>query len=190
MDELIRKAKAGDVEAFEAVVRQTARPLRAMLAWYVSDPGAVDDLLQETYLYVFEHLGDYEPGTNFLAYLKAVARTTSLKRYRKWQREQQAFSRFRQHARRKLAELAEPALDDDPRADQLRRLRACMQGLGERAQRLIHWRYFDRMGVNEIAEQLGKSANAVAVTLHRIRGSLGDCLRRETTSTAGGTADE
>jgi DNA-directed RNA polymerase specialized sigma24 family protein len=48
MDELIGKAKAGDVEAFEAVVRQTARPLRAMLAWHVSDPGAVDDLLQET----------------------------------------------------------------------------------------------------------------------------------------------
>lgn len=190
MDELIRQAQSGDVDAFEAVIRQTARPLRAMLAWHVSDTSAVDDLMQETYLYVFEHLGDYQPGTSFLSYLKAVARTTSLRRYRKWQREQQAFARFREHARTRLAELAEPSLGDDPHGLQLQQLRRCMQGLNARAQRLIQWRYFERKAVQDIARQVGKSAGAVAVTLHRIRRTLADCLRRQQPAPAGGGGDD
>src|SRR5262245_39172613 len=64
-ENLVRRAQAGDGQAFEDIVRRLEWPLRT---WLVArcPPGAdADDIAQSTFLEAFTRLGTFTPGTDF-----------------------------------------------------------------------------------------------------------------------------
>jgi RNA polymerase sigma-70 factor, ECF subfamily len=55
-------------------------------------------------------------------------------------------------------------------------LRACMAGLGPKAARILHSRYFDDLPVDEVARQENRPVGSVYVSLSRIHADLSDCV--------------
>jgi RNA polymerase sigma factor (sigma-70 family) len=55
-----------------------------------------------------------------------------------------------------------------------------MNQLNDDSRSLIRVRYGDGFSVKQIADQLGHSANRVAVRLHRLRLALLECMERGT----------
>ena len=59
IEEAIRRTLAGDVSAFEEVVRQFERPLRVWLATQAPPAIDIDDVAQRTLIAAFSQLGMY-----------------------------------------------------------------------------------------------------------------------------------
>jgi RNA polymerase sigma-70 factor, ECF subfamily len=174
-DDLLCRAQAGDRDAFDRLVLNTAPLVRSWLALQVRHLDQVDDLAQEVYLYVYDHLADYRPGSNGLAWLRAITRNQALGHWRAYQRRSAAHERYCDALRHQLSEVAHE-LPESGRPDLLARLRACVDRLSERARALITQRYDNDLSVEAMAAQRAQSANQVSVSLWRVRRTLADCL--------------
>lgn len=179
-DEAIDRARRGDIGAYEEVVRRAATFVRAYLALRVRDGETVNDLAQETFLYAYEHLSDYTPGTDFPAWLKAIARTQALKHWRSRQRKQAAHDRYLAAIQDRLVRGAEALEEGEPVESMLTKLRGCLDRISGHARELVRLRYFENRPTREIAGIQGKSVNQVNVTLFRVRRALGQCVEGST----------
>jgi len=71
--EIVAAAQAGDAAAIEAVYQATAGPLYTLLRRLVRRPAIAEELLQETFVDVLEHIGAYEGRCPLPAWIRALA---------------------------------------------------------------------------------------------------------------------
>lgn len=57
----IRDMANGDKEALRQFYEETARPVYSFIFAVLKDPHESEDVMQETFLTVWEHAGDYKP---------------------------------------------------------------------------------------------------------------------------------
>ena len=136
-------------------------------------PADAEDVLQDSASIMFSKIDQFQPGTNFRAWAYAIVRNEILRYFSK--------------AKKKPLSLTEEAYDDvehlatdesEVPSVQLKALLMCLEGLGEQARDMIMKRYRDNMQVKGIADELGRPANSVYVTLSRIRKRLQECITR------------
>ena len=140
------------------------------------------DIVQEVFLTISRKADTFTAGTNFPAWACTVARYQTL-----------GFQR--QRARRActldedvIALLEDGRMVDGPRfEEEVSVLKGCLLKLAPRARELIWARYHRQRMPEDIAEEIGWTANAVRVALSRARTLLRDCL---TSRIADGMAKE
>ena len=74
---LVRRAQAGDLEAFGRLVAAT-QTMAYAVARSVLRPGVADDAAQEAYLRAFRRLRDLEDPARFLSWLRRIVITVAL----------------------------------------------------------------------------------------------------------------
>lgn len=176
LDEAIRSVRSGNTAAFEVVVRQLERPLRAWLAAHAPPGVDVDEVAQRSFVSVFTRLRDYELGTNFPAWLFTIARfqlKTELTRLRRVAdyHVRYAPDLLQRELERRSSE--PPELQES----RLEHLRACLGGLGEHLRRFIRWRYAEEIPLEEMAARSGRSVAAIKKQLWKLRRRLHECVR-------------
>ena len=85
-DILIRRAAGGDGEAFAELIGRHEQPLAALIRRMAGDVHAADDVLQETLLLAWSHLGDLRDPARFRPWLLGIARNCCRAWYRSPQR--------------------------------------------------------------------------------------------------------
>jgi RNA polymerase sigma-70 factor (ECF subfamily) len=131
------------------------------------------DVLQETNLVLWRRASEFQPGTHFMAWAYRIAHFQILALRQKQAREKLVFSD------ELLQLLVEEEADaSEVKQDRLAALQHCLDQAGEQPRALIAKRYAEGMGVQEIAERIGKTANAVSRSLYRIRLALMECVER------------
>jgi len=70
---LVRQCRAGDRQAFEALVRRYQKPVYNAALRLLHDPEDARDVAQTAFLKAYEHLADYEPGYKFYSWLYRIA---------------------------------------------------------------------------------------------------------------------
>ena len=73
-DDLMRAFQGGEVEAFEALVARYQKPLAVFVHSRTAESATTDDIVQETFIRVYEHHRDYIPSGRFRAWVYAIAR--------------------------------------------------------------------------------------------------------------------
>jgi RNA polymerase sigma-70 factor (ECF subfamily) len=172
----IRSVCEGNTAAFEAVVRRWERPLRAWLAIHAPPGVEVDEVAQRSFVAAFTRLRDYEPGTDFAAWLFTIARFQLKTEVSRLQRVADYHVRYapdlllRELERRS----SEPAHIVQTRLDHLQ---ACLGQLGEHLHRFIKWRYAEEISLQEMAARSGRSVTAVKKQLWQLRRRLHECVQ-------------
>jgi RNA polymerase sigma-70 factor (ECF subfamily) len=185
--ETIRRARQGDMAAFEQIVRRFERPVRAWVATHCPPGGDSDDVAQKTFITAFARLHEFADGTNFSAWLFAIARyqlmteTTRLRRLADYHTRYAPDLLDRELERR----AANPAGRMTAR---LAHLLTCLETLGEPARRFVDWRYTDQIPLQEMAERTGRSIAAVKKQLWMLRQKLQECVEEKLAAEAGGLA--
>ncbi len=72
-DTVVAAARAGDSTALEAVYAATAGAVYTLLRRLVRRPAIAEELLQETFVDVLEHIGAYEARCPLPAWIRAIA---------------------------------------------------------------------------------------------------------------------
>jgi len=153
------------------------RHQQAVLGYVLSiEPNFADaeDIVQEVFLAVSRKAQMWSAGTDFFAWVCAVARYETLHFQR---------TRARRTARldEDVVELLHAAgtLDEFQRQHRVDVLRRCLRRLAPRAKELVWRRYHGAQMPEQIASGVGWSVNSVRVALTRARRVLRDCMERQ-----------
>ncbi len=84
---LVRAAAAGDLDAFDSLVRLYQQPVWRFLCRLVRDPALAEDLAQETFLRAFRKLDGFAHQSRFSTWLFQIARNAGIDALRRRDRD-------------------------------------------------------------------------------------------------------
>ena len=169
---LVDRVLAGDQAAFSQIYDDYFPRVYAFTLKRVGDPVEAEDLTQETFVQLYRSLPSYEGRSSLLTWTFGIAHNVC--------------SRFFRHCSRWMVGPKDAReLDDKPveseierRVDAARVLDRCDTVLEANRrpahQEIFHLRYGDSHSIKEIAARVGKSNEAVKVSLRRSRAVLSD----------------
>ena len=168
-DAIARKIEAGDPRAFDAFFERYAGPLAGHLCGMVRNRATAEDLLQETMVRVYSHIGRYRERGAFRAWVYRIATNLALTELR------------RSRIRRECAlgtPAEEPACEaPDPeerleRAEAKDAVRRGISALPDEQRAVVLLRVRREMGIREIARTLSIPEGTVKSRLHHAVRSL------------------
>jgi RNA polymerase sigma-70 factor, ECF subfamily len=168
-------------DEFVSLLTAAQRRVYAFICTLVFDRIDADEVLQETNLTLWQRRDRFEPGTDFVAWACRIAHFKVLKL-------RNSAKRHRVRLDDAVIELLATEAIEEQRADrqlateQYERSRqallACLAKLSERHRHTLLLHYQSGESLATIGASLGRTANAVAQLLHRIRATLRTCMQR------------
>ena len=171
---LIQRILNGDQNAFASLVRKYWKQIHTFAWGKTGDFQIAEDIVQETFLQVYQKLDTLEDPTQFTRWLHQIANRRCIAWLRKnrvqtepleetdvSEIETEAYSRY-------VATEHEKTIADAQR-DLVEKLLAKLK---ERDREVITLHYFEEMSSPEIGEFLGVSENTIKSRLHRVRQQL------------------
>jgi RNA polymerase sigma-70 factor (ECF subfamily) len=176
IDRAVAAVNRGRRDVYRTVIEACENQVRLTLAALLPDGASVEDVAQETFVVAFSRLREYRIGTDFAAWIQAVARNMGLNERRRWLRKQSLLRRYRA----RIEETVAPGLEDlsgRMTQDASKAIRQCVSQLQDHARGVVEAFYFDDLPSGKIAERFRRPASWVFVVLHRARQALGQCLK-------------
>lgn len=174
----IQRVLDGDTSAYSTVISETEVKVRVILAAMLHTSASIDDVAQEVYLTAYRKLTHYEPGTDFIAWIKTITRNMALNERRRWAREQALKNRFQVTVEEKLQE-HQNKVTEQISGKLTTRLAECLEKLNDPFKSIIKDFYYKNLSSKELAERLGKTDGAIRLMLWRSRSSLASCLNKK-----------
>jgi RNA polymerase sigma-70 factor (ECF subfamily) len=170
---LLEAAARGDRASFRALYEATAPKLFGVILRILSDRTAAEDVLQETYVRIWQNAERYAPEAGPpMPWLTAIARNRAIDRIRS-----ERITRNRtSDDDAVLSRLAAPPAGDPIMHNALRR---CLQGLDEEARSTVLLAYCSGYSREELAERFSRPVGTIKTILHRSLKLLKACLERE-----------
>jgi RNA polymerase sigma-70 factor (ECF subfamily) len=178
IEEAVNRVRDGDLDDYRIVVRAFHQRLRGALAGLCPPAVDPDEIVHLTFVEAYRSLARYRPGSDFFAWLCAIARfrlLTECKRLRRQLTHQQTY------AEQLLSERVMGLTESEVKLTDLRLqwLRECIAQLKPDAQSLLDQRYGRREPIEAMAGVLGRSASAIRVQLFVLRKKLRECVERK-----------
>lgn len=172
--ELIQRILDGDQQAFASLIRKYQKQIHT-LAWRkIGDFQIAEDIVQETFLQVYQKLETLEDPTHFARWLHQIAnrRCIALLRKNRIQTEpleETDISEIETEAYSQYVAAEHAKMTADAQRDLVEKLLAKLK---ERDREVITLHYFEEMSSPEIGELLGIPENTIKSRLHRARQQL------------------
>jgi RNA polymerase sigma-70 factor, ECF subfamily len=156
---LLEKAGEGDRKAFKEVVSLYQQKVFLLAYSILRNREDALDVVQETFMRLYQKLSAYERDRNFQAWLLQIAKNLSIDFYRKH------YGKRREMEIDKRVEELQLAADDcrsNPESSELRTvISRSLERLGERQRLIFVMKHFNGLEYREIAEVLGISVGTV-----------------------------
>lgn len=167
--ELVRRCGLGDRHAFEKLVLRYQRPVYNAALRMLRHHDDARDVVQTTFLKVYEHLAEYDPRYRFYSWIYRIALNESINQL---------------NGRRRSGQVSEDIPIDGPGPDQSadsqqagRQIQAALMTLRDEYRAVIVLRHFLDLSYEEMAEVLGVPEKTVKSRLFSARQLLRDALR-------------
>jgi len=164
----LSRVRAGDPDAFEAIVRIHARGIRRVAARIVGGGDAADDVVQETLLRAFKALDRFDARLELAPWLHRIAANAAIDEARRRGRElsltpdEEGFS--------PIPELLSSEPSPERRAVSTaggRATRAALAELSPSERAAFVLRHYEGQSIPEISKALGKRDNATKQSIFR-----------------------
>lgn len=147
--------------------------IHSFIMTMVPNKSDAEDIMQNTFIYMWEHFGDYSPGTRFFSWAVTIAKFQVLT-YRKTNTR----SKIRL-SEKALDLIAEENLKLSTQMDErYEALQKCLKKLPEEESDFLKKKFIQGSTVKKIAEDIGASLNVVYKRLSKIKGMLLNCIRQ------------
>jgi RNA polymerase sigma-70 factor (ECF subfamily) len=189
-DELVARARANDVGAFEELVGRHEEKIYRLAMRFTRNETDAAEILQETFLSAWRNLDKFEGKAQFGSWLYRVAVNAALMLLRSQKRHPQiAVEDMTAEALGEAARDAGPGLgagtdwsrrpDDQFQSEELRQqIQSSVDQLPESQRSVFLMRDVDGLSTEETAELLGVSIPTVKTRLHRARLTLREAITR------------
>lgn len=174
---LIARLKAGDGEAFTALVREHQGPVYRLLLRMLGNAAEAEDLAQDVFVSVFKAVGNFRGDCRLSTWIFRIAANHARNRIKYLARRQRKAQRPYEDDRGAEAAVATmavvPAPDEVAVARQVERLlQQALQGLDDNQRALVILRDLEQVSYEDIQVITGLPAGTVKSRLHRARLAL------------------
>jgi RNA polymerase sigma-70 factor (ECF subfamily) len=177
-DELIRQSQQGDRRCLELLYLRHRFLVLRFAQRIVGDEDEAQDVLQETFKYVFQRLSTYKPQAKFTTFLYKVTHHTALK----WvTRKRKRFRLLKDHCEPTLSEVSPELLPEEGliHQEEVAHLQKQLETLLPLHREVLHLRIYEELSYEEIAEILNIPLGTVKSRLHHGISQLRQRIRRE-----------
>ncbi len=174
--DLLARSASGDEDAFRALYRATSAKLFAVALRIVKRREVAEDVVQDTYLKVWRMAPSYSAISGSpIAWLATIARNAAIDTMRKADEKLVHRRVGPEEEADELVRIVDPAHDPET-ADQMRRLKDCMEGLSEDNRRMVLKAYLEGWSREELAEAFARQVATIKTILRRSLIQLKACL--------------
>ena len=156
-NDLIAELKAGSTKAFDHFFRQFYAPLCLFAERILKDQGAAQDIVEETFVKLWNKHTDFETALNIKAFLYITTRNACLNQLKALQRERLN--------KKQLAYISDHnedfVLNEITRTEVLREIYLEIENLPTQCKKIFKMSYLEGLKNHEIAEQMHISINTV-----------------------------
>ncbi len=176
--ELITRITEGETELFTYIAEHYAQAVYTLIIRIVGSEEDTEELTQDVFLSVFEHLPMFNFKSEFSTWLYRIAYNCAITYARRKRQPHYAIdeSRLRNVGNDELEQM-EATADNEQQIEALAR---AINRLDAEERALITLFYYEERSVAECAEIMLQSENNIKVRLHRIRKKLYILLQDET----------
>ncbi|MDF1823645.1 MAG: sigma-70 family RNA polymerase sigma factor [Verrucomicrobiales bacterium] len=160
----------------EAEMERAQVPVLGYLVRLTGNLAEARDLLQMTNLTAWEKRADYEPDSNVVAWLRAIAHNHYRNAVRRW-RNSQTVPLLDSDLEQMIETRHEEREQEESRKRRL--LQICLAKLPDRQREAVEGYYLSGQSLEDLGSEAGRKPNAMAQLLHRARRNLIDCVRQE-----------
>jgi RNA polymerase sigma-70 factor, ECF subfamily len=178
MNELISRAKTGDLHAFSELVQAHQKELLAFALYRIPNHEEAVEAVQDTFVRAYHQLAEFDSDGSFGTWLRAICRYMILSRAKTYSRQKVHQNRYQAQIDQLTAHYLADA-EPDSEIDLLAALKTCTTQLSESNQQLLQQRYTEQLSIREISEQIGRTETWVTSTLHRVRSALRTCIEKK-----------
>jgi RNA polymerase sigma-70 factor (ECF subfamily) len=165
LNELVSRARRGDVSAYGRLVHATERMVFAVAFRVLRDEALAEDAAQETYLRAFRRIADLEENGAFLTWIRRIAVTVAINMRRA---RRTTFLRLDEGVGVPILDEFEARWSDTQR----QQLSAALLILSQEERRLCDRRYHGGWTIERLARDAGVETTAMRKRLQRIRDKL------------------
>jgi RNA polymerase sigma-70 factor (ECF subfamily) len=133
------------------VIREFQGRLRAFIASFCPDRDLTDEIDQVTFVWAYEHLNEYRPGTRFYAWLRSIARNRLLAELEELQRRARNRKTYLEYLQAKAYRDRLQIEDSKQQTELVDALRSWLEKLPGRSRSLIKRRYEGQESLSAIA---------------------------------------
>jgi RNA polymerase sigma-70 factor, ECF subfamily len=178
--ELVRKAQAGDLEAFEVLVERHSKRIYRTLVGLLGSPEEARDGMQDTFLKAFQHLAGFQGRSKFSTWLLTIASNAGLQRLRE-RRPMESLDDDGPEGEEGFRPRQVRAWTDDPeqlyaQAEVRSLVENCLKKLPAKYRIVVLLRDFEQLSAEDAAEALGLQVPALKSRLLRGRLMLREAL--------------
>jgi RNA polymerase sigma-70 factor, ECF subfamily len=160
-------------DEFVRLLTASQRRLYAYIFTILADSTAANEVLSDANNTLWEKRSEFQLGTDFIGWALSVAYYRILA-YQKQRRSDRLV--FDAELLEGIAEAAKLASADI--SERQSALVKCLEKLTAQERQLLNFRYKSGMSLENLARHRGKSVNAIAQALYRLRTALMECINR------------
>ena len=171
--EVLGRVAMRDRDAFQTLYRATSSKLYGIIVHILTRRGIADEVLQDVYVKIWEHAGDYDEGrSSAITWMATIARNRALDEVRR---------------AKTLPTSAIPEgfdvpfdgghpLDEQERSEELKRLLHCLDGLDREKRDAVLLAYYRGLSREALSQRFGRPVATIKTWLHRSLSQLRTCL--------------
>ena len=160
-------------EEFVALYVEHQVAIRSFVRTLLPDPVDAEDVMQTASLTMWRRFEQFQPGTSFRNWAFQVAKFVAMRQIARKARDRHRFSEATVNL---LAQHVEQ--HDERLVLQRQALQHCIERLEGEDRHVLAVCYSSGTTLKELAEQLGRTPNAIYKQLGRIRAALVQCVQR------------
>src|SRR3984893_1475897 len=182
--ELVRRARERDEAAIRAILQSNNRRLYRLARGILRNDSEAEDVVQETYLRAFTHLGDFRGESTLATWLGRIAINEALGRLRRQRPGVEWTSLPPGTLEAQVIQFPLSATSEDPEKSMAQReihhvVEHAIDELPDAFRIVFITRVIEGMNVEETAEILGLKPETVKTRLHRARTMLRDNVEKK-----------
>jgi len=170
---LVKRAKKGDQTAFTELVELYSERIYNLALRILKNPDDAADILQETFLAVYEKIDSFDGRSNFFTWLYRIATNFALMKLRKEKRtiytDQDMEEQFDDPEKMQIHEWQDLPLQDMLNDEFRRHLDEAIERLPEIYRSVFVLRDLENMSIRETSHILGITESNVKIRLKRAR---------------------
>jgi len=169
--QLVKRAKAGEVEAFSQLVRRHQRVVYNLAYRFMRDASLAEDMVQEAFLKAYRLLKGFRGDCGFSTWMYRVTCSVCLSELnRRKKRNEVAFNAAHEHI---------PGQTHIQATDNSEIIRRCVTKLPDRYAMVVTLYYLKELPYDEIADVMNIPVGTLKTWMHRARKQLRKIVEEE-----------
>jgi RNA polymerase sigma-70 factor, ECF subfamily len=170
--DLIARAKKGDMDAFEALVRKHQRTVYVLCHHITGTHQTADDLSQDTFIKAYLALPHFMDGHPFFPWIRRIALNNCFNYLKKMRRERPLLEEEKMARHNFLSSPNESPPESVQREEMERKFKEAFRALPPEQKVIFSLRAFENLSYQEIAQELHIPTGTVMSRLNRARKKL------------------